>query len=427
MKTIVENRDLNEQCAVYTHKSGLKVYVQEKPLYSSAYAIFGTRYGSIDTTFKTNKDADFITVPAGIAHYLEHKLFESEDGDAFTRYAKTGAMANAFTSFDRTCYLFSCSSHFEESFRILLDFVQHPFFTEETVQKERGIIGQEINMYDDSASWRVLFNLLGALYHKHPVKIDIAGTVESIAKINAPLLYDCYNTFYNLNNMFICVAGNVQAERVFALTDELLKDCEPVEIIRADVNEPYEIVKNRVEISLPVAVPLFAIGYKEACERPQKTVLQRVCTELVMKMLLGNDTPLYKDLFGSGLINENFGAEYFIGHGYASIIIEGESNQPERVYEAINREIERQRSQGLDKTAFERAKKSMYGGYVSNYNNVEDTVMSMVNAAFLQEGVFDQYNCIKQVTYEQVCARFDEIFDVNNSALSVVWGKQEAR
>ncbi len=182
------------------HKSGLNIYVYEKEGYNSTYAVFGTRYGSINTTFSSN-GGEKMTVPDGIAHYLEHKLFECEDGDAFAKYAKTGANANAFTSFDKTCYLFSTTDNFKESLEILLDFVQRPYFTEETVAKEQGIIGQEIKMYDDSPEWRVMFNLLEIMYHNHPVKIDIAGTVESIAKITPELLYKCYNTFYNLTNM----------------------------------------------------------------------------------------------------------------------------------------------------------------------------------------------------------------------------------
>ena len=173
---------------------GLKIYIMEKPQYSSSFAIFGTKYGSVDTCFSKN-GGEQITVPEGIAHFLEHKLFESEEGDVFSKFAQTGASANAFTSFDRTCYLFSCSDNFYENLGTLLSFVQSPYFTAETVQKEQGIIGQEIRMYDDSPAWRVMFNMLMNMYHCHPVRIDIAGTVESIAQIDHELLYKCYETF----------------------------------------------------------------------------------------------------------------------------------------------------------------------------------------------------------------------------------------
>ena len=214
---------------VEDHASGLKIMVYPKPGYRSAYAVFGTRYGSVNTRFKA--DGELVSVPDGIAHFLEHKMFESEEGDAFAKYAKTGASANAFTSFDQTCYLFSCTENFEKSFEILLDLVQSPYFTEQTVQKEQGIIGQEIRMYDDSPDWRVMVNLLNALYHNHPVKIDIAGTVESIAEITAEKLYQCYRAYYNLHNMVLCVAGNVDPGEVVKIADRKLK---PVEKVTAE-------------------------------------------------------------------------------------------------------------------------------------------------------------------------------------------------
>ena len=172
------------------HQSGLDIYVYPKEGYKSSYAIFGTKYGSINTCFSVD-GKEKITVPDGIAHYLEHKLFESEEG----------ANANAYTSFEKTCYLFSCTDKLEQSLEILLDFVQSPYFTAQTVAKEQGIIGQEIKMYDDDPNWRVMLNMLEGMYKNHPVRIDIAGTVESIAQITAEKLYEVYNVIYNLKNM----------------------------------------------------------------------------------------------------------------------------------------------------------------------------------------------------------------------------------
>ena len=222
----IENEILGEGYYSIDHKSGLKILVYPKPEYTSTYAVFGTKYGSIDTRFKRSDTESFTEIPAGTAHFLEHKLFESEELDAFQRYAKTGASANAYTSFDRTCYLFACTGHFKENFEILLDFVRHPYFTEATVQKEQGIIGQEIDMYKDSPEWECLFNLLECLYHKHPVKIDIAGTKESIAEITAEMLFSCYETFYNLSNMALAVAGKTTVEEVLEIADRLLESDE---------------------------------------------------------------------------------------------------------------------------------------------------------------------------------------------------------
>ena len=223
----IKNEVLNEGYYEIDSDSGLKIFVYPKPKHNSTYAIFGTKYGSIDCAFKID-DSETVKVPEGITHYLEHKLFESEDGDAFSKYAKTGASANAYTSFDKTCYLFSTGDNFDESLKILLDFVQQPYFTEQTVQKEQGIIGQEITMYDDDPGWRVYFNLLRAIYHKNPVRIDIAGTIESISHINAELLYKCYNSFYNLHNMVLVVCGNVTPEQVLSIANERLKPSKPI-------------------------------------------------------------------------------------------------------------------------------------------------------------------------------------------------------
>lgn len=414
-----KNSLIDEEIKVFQHKSGLKVYVCEKTEYTSSYAVFGTRYGSIDTKFRVSK-GDFIEVPEGIAHYLEHKLFESEELDAFARFAKTGASANAFTSFDRTCYLFSCGNKFEENFRILLDFVQHPYFTEQTVQKEQGIIGQEIQMYDDSAPWRVLFNLLTALYKNHPVRIDIAGTVESISKINAELLYDCYNTFYNLNNMFICVAGNVEAEKVFEICNEMLINGEPIEIERAMPDEADSVVQDRIEISLPVSMPLFTVGFKEKCEKPQKSLKQKVLSEIVLKCIFSDDTALYKELFDKGLINDAFGAEYFSGHGYSATIIEGESENPDEVREIINKYILGYIEKGVPESDIERAVKAFYGNSLRSFNSAESIAMNLVDSAFCEYDVFGEFDIVKNITKQDVDERIKEMFAVENSAISIV-------
>ena len=417
------NEKINETIKVYNHKSGLKIFVCEKSDFSSAYAIFGTRYGSIDTKFRI-KGQDVIEVPEGIAHYLEHKLFESEEQDAFARFAKTGASANAFTSFDRTCYLFSCSSKFEDNFRILLDFVQHPYFTEETVKKEQGIIGQEINMYDDNAGWRVLFNLLCALYENHPVRIDIAGTIESIAKINAELLYDCYNTFYNLNNMFVCVAGNVNAQEVFDLCDELLLDKEKIEIERYMPDEPINVVKDKIEIQLPVSIPMFALGFKEECKTPVKTVREKVLTDIVLNCIFSQDGELYKELFDKQLINENFGTEYFNGFGYSTVIVEGESNNPDEVRCLINEYIQKVKNKGISAEDIERCIKVSYGGYVRSFNSVENIVMNMVDNAFDETLPFEELEILSSITPSDVNDRLKEILNIENSAISVVNKKE---
>ena len=193
--------------------NGLDVYILPKQGFNKSFATFTTKYGSVDNHFKSLEKQEFVQVPDGIAHFLEHKLFEKEDGDVFQQFSKQGASANAFTSFTRTAYLFSSTSEFEQNLTTLIDFVQDPYFSEKTVEKEKGIIGQEINMYDDNPDWRLYFGTIANMYHHHPVKIDIAGTVESIAPITKDMLYECYHTFYHPSNMLLFIIGPVDAER----------------------------------------------------------------------------------------------------------------------------------------------------------------------------------------------------------------------
>lgn len=398
--------------------SGLSVYIMEKPRYSSAYAVFGTKYGSIDTMFSKNGE-EMISVPEGIAHFLEHKLFESEDGDAFTRYAQTGGYANAFTSFDRTCYLFSCSDRFYDNLEILLDFVQHPYFTEETVAKEQGIIGQEIRMYDDSPSWRVMFNMLHCMYHNHPVKIDIAGTVESISKIDAKLLYDCYDTFYNPANMFICVVGNVDTEKVLKQIEASVVDKPPVTIERGEFSEPQGVVSNYVEQALEVAMPMFCYGYKQKITSPNRRLKSKVCAALLLELICGDASPLYARLVREGLINDEFGTEYFTGHGYAAVIFEGESANPKRVAEEISKEIERIRVEGIDKKLLSAVRCGMYGDAIRRFNSVEGLAMQLIECAMTDSDLFEELKLLRSVTAEDVYKRLD-LFDAENAVLSVI-------
>ncbi|MBR6902895.1 MAG: insulinase family protein [Clostridia bacterium] len=416
-KQIFES-EIGESYTLATLDNGLKIYICEKPSYTSAYAIFGTKYGSIDTRFSKN-GGEAVSVPEGIAHFLEHKLFESEDGDAFTKYAETGAMANAFTSFDRTCYLFSCSDRFYENLNILLDFVQSPYFTKETVEKEQGIIGQEIRMYDDSPSFKVLFNMLSQMYLNHAVKIDIAGTVESIAEINSDLLYKCYETFYNPANMYICIAGNVDTKEVLSIIESSIKPCERVEIDRVGFDEPDSVLSNYVEQSFPVLTPIFCYGYKQKIKTPYRRLKSKVCVELLLEIICGEASPLYKRLVDEGLINDEFEFEYFTGRDYASVIFSGESSDPKRVAEEISKEIAKIRENGFDKRLFSAVKCALYGDAVRSFNSVEAIALSFTECAISDYDLFEKIRLLKTVSYADVLKRID-VFDDDLSVLSVI-------
>lgn len=400
------------------HPTGLTVYVYPKEGYKSAYAIIGTKYGSINTCFSCD-GGEKITVPDGIAHYLEHKLFESEEGDVFAKFAQTGANANAYTSFEKTCYLFSCTSKFDESFEMLLDFVQDPYFTAQTVAKEQGIIGQEIKMYDDSPDWRVLFNMLGGMYQNHPVKIDIAGTVETIAQITAEKLYGVYNVFYNLGNMAICVAGNVTPEQVLKTCDKMLKSNEKHEIKNYFEDEPYEIAEPYVEQNFPVSVPMFNLGFKE---KPDSVLTEKQLAEtnILLSMLASPASSLYRNLMDANLINSSFSYELFDGPGYCSVIFGGESRAPKQAAEMIKRFISKYKAEGLNKEDFDIARKSIYGDVISSLNSVSSIANAILDYHFNNNEMFKYIEAVENTSLEDVNVKFKKMLDVNNCTLSVV-------
>lgn len=416
----VKSERLGESYFEIDHPSGLKILVYPKKNYAATYAVFGTRYGSIDTEFRLNGEEKFTCVPEGIAHFLEHKLFESEDLDAFERYAKTGASANAYTSFDKTCYLFSCTGKFQESLEILLDFVTHPYFTEKTVQKEQGIIGQEIQMCRDEAGWEALFSLLRAMYKTHPVRIDIAGTVESIAEITPELLYKCYETFYNFSNMVLCVAGNVTPDEVLSVADRLLKPQKPIRIERKFHREPREVAESYTEEKLSVAFPIFSLGFKEAVETPERSLREILISDIILEAVAGKTSAFYSELLEAGLINTSFESEYFCGYGYAAWIFTGESPDGREVQKRITARIRALQESGISKADFERIRKKLYGRSIMQFNDIDGIANAMVSAYFCKEGLFDETEILQSLTLDEVNARLRTALQTDCASLSVI-------
>lgn len=396
-KEILTCKSTGTSCVHVKHSSGLDIYISEMKGFSSVYAMFGTKYGSVNTIFKTAADTEYTSVPNGIAHFLEHKLFENEDCGVFELYAATGASGNAFTSFDRTCYLFSCTKNYTENLRILLDFVQKPYFTKENVEKEQGIIGQEICMTNDNPQWRVLFNMLKCMYHSHPVKIDIAGTQESIAQIDAELLYKCYNTFYNLNNMVLSVAGNIDADEVLAICGELLKPCEDKGLETVFPHEPDDIVQPEIREKQPIGTSIFQLGYK--CVPADGNLLEKnMIASLAAGVIADPASKMYNKLLADGIINGSFGCDVFCGDGYFSVIFDGESEYPDTVKKAVADEIERICREGVDENVFSRLKKSFYGDLVRQFNNVNAVGSIMLNAHMAGAGPFDSVDIVSALS-----------------------------
>jgi len=406
-------------------KSGLSIYIMPRADYTGSFAIFATKYGSVDSEFVVPGEKAVTKVPDGIAHYLEHKMFDQADGsNVFDKFSEFGGDANAFTSFNLTAYLFSATDNVYKNLETLLDYVQSPYFTKESVEKEQGIIGQEIRMYDDNAPWRLFFNLLGLLYHNNPVKIDIAGTVESIAKIDKDLLYKCYNTFYNLSNMTLFVTGNLDVEKTLETIKNNIKNSEPFseEIKRIYPNEPKSVAGKIKKQKISVATPMFMIGWKDNDNGygGKKLLKKTIEMEILTEMIFGKGSKLYNELYNEGLINNSFSFEYTPQVEYAFTEIDGESKNPDLVYERVNKYLADLLENGLDEKDFERIKKVIWGDYIRSFNDIEGYAHSYITMSLVGINYFDYFNEYEKITFADIEKRLKEQFNPELCVMSQI-------
>ncbi len=407
--------------------NGLPVYVLPKPGFQKTYATFTTRYGSIDNRFQVEGLPE-CRVPNGIAHFLEHKMFEEPKGDVFARFASQGGSANAFTSFDRTSYLFTATEQIHANLETLIDFVQNPYFTDENVEKEKGIIGQEIKMYQDNPDWQVYFGLIEALYQVHPVHIDIAGTIESISQITKETLYECYRTFYHPQNMLLFVVGGVDPEEVMMLVrdNQEKKEIPPQgKISRFFDPEPEAVRQSRIVKTLPVSLPKCYIGLKE---KPVgtlgKELLKRECeTKLMTDALFSPSSPLYQSLYDDNLISDNFSYEYQCAADYGFVAFGGDTRSPELLLQRVREHIGQVREKGIPDSDFNRIKKKKIGNFLRMLNSPEAIAHEFTKYRFRDSDLFDVLPALESVTREDVHRRMNELFDWRASAVSIVSGE----
>lgn len=420
--TEIKSDILNDKYYKLTHSSGLTVFVYPRKDYVSTYAVMGTKFGSLNIEFNYNGKHE--KMPIGTAHFLEHKMFECEDGDSFELFSQLGANANAYTSFDKTCYLFSCTQDYEKSLEILFNFVTSPYFTDETVAKEQGIIGQEIKMYEDNPDWRITFNLLDAMYHNNGVKHSITGTVESIAQITPQMLYTCHSGFYNLKNMVLCIAGNADIEVISEIADKCLKNapCDCATPIFPD--EPDSVKERYTQETFAVAMPLFQLGFKENPKKPL-TEKQLAYTDILLYLLSSNTSPLYEELVNDELINTTFGYEHFEGIGYSGVIFSGETSDPELTAQKIKDAILKMKEMPIDEKELSIAKKALYGSTVASFNSVETIANTLIDFALSGRELYAYLEALINTTSEDIKNRLNEQLDVNNCSLSVMLPKKE--
>ena len=419
---LIENLKIEEKVYKEKLENGMTVMIIPKKNTQKKYVIWGTHYGSNESKFVVPGEEQETEVPKGVAHFLEHKMFEQENGpNSLDVLTALGVEANAYTTNDHTAYLFECTDKFYEALDELMDYVQHPYFTDENVEKEKGIIGQEIMMYDDYPEWKVYLNTLEAMYHNHPVKLDITGTIETISHIDKDVLYKCYNTFYHPSNMVLAVCGDFEPNEILEEIKKRLLPREAAgEIKRIYPEEPKEIVKDYAEQNMEVSMPLFTIGIKDIPAEEKEKVKKHIAIEILLNMLLGRSSKLYKELYNEGIILAQPSLEYEFSDGYAHILITGQGVEPEKVFERLKKEISRLKESGIDQEEFDRIKKMIYGGYVKEYNDVAETARMFLADFFKGINSFDYIDEINSVKSEYGNQVLKEAFDERRMVLSVV-------
>lgn len=408
---------LNEELFFEKMENGLSVYILPKPGFNKTYATFTTKYGSIDNHFKAPQDSEFTKVPDGIAHFLEHKLFEKEDGDVFQQFSKQGASANAFTSFTRTAYLFSSTSNVEKNLETLIDFVQEPYFSDKSVEKEKGIIGQEITMYDDNADWRLYYGVIENMYHNHPVKIDIAGTIDSIAGINKELLYQCYNAFYHPSNMLLFVTGPVDPDEIMTQirNNQAKKEFENRgEIIRKFEEEPDSTATKKRTIHMHVQTPKCIVGIKASKLglQGQELLKRELAINLFLDVVFGKSSEYYDQLFSEGLIDNSFFYDYTQEYGFGFAMVGSDTSKPdilEEKFKTILLDVKSGKILTEDK--INTARKKKIGSFMRTLNSPESIANQFTRYAFNDMELFNVVPTLETLSFDEIVEAVNDLID----------------
>ena len=406
-----------------TLPNGLQVCVVPKSGFTKKYAFFATRYGGMDTRFCL--DGKWMDTPAGIAHYLEHKMFDTKEGNALQELAKNGAEPNAFTSNAITGYYFDSTEHFEENLKILLSFVSVPYFTEESVEKEQGIIGQEIRMIEDNPDWQIYMRMLQSMYFNSTARTSIAGTVESISHITAETLYDCHKAFYTPSNMILTVVGDVDANRVIELANTILPSEGGPVIPRDYGTEPEEIAEKETKLAMEVSCPQFLTGFKcRPAAEGEDFLRLAVIGDMACDILLGDSSPLYQRLYDQGLINTSFGGAFEMMPGVAYLYAGGDSRDARTVVKEIQKEANRLVREGIDENFYQRVRKAAFGSNLRGFNSFENIAVSLTEGYFHGYDPFLFPQVFDSITKDDIVAFLRESIQEERSVLSEIVPKE---
>ncbi len=407
-----------DYCLKKVLDNGLTLYIAPNKR-TVSYAVFSTNFGSVNSNFVCSDGTSF-SLPDGMAHFLEHKMFETMDGgDAFELFAQTGADANAYTSFTKTSYLFACTQDFEQNLEILLDFVTHPHFTNESVDKEKGIITEEITMYDDHPAWQSRSEMMKGLYRAdNPLIIDIAGDSASVSKATPELLYSIHSQFYDLSNMSVCIAGNVDIEKVTKLC-EALKPSTRKEIPKTvfPKEEKASVEKYR-EKYMQVSRPVFSFGVKDTvCNDMAEMHKRAYALSIIATALFSTSSEFYTRLYDEGIVNNTFSSGYEYTEYYAMYMFHGESDKVLLLYDELCKYIEQVKENGLDKDSFEIARRAVYANILRGFESSARTCEEMSETG---EFVFRAPDVISKITYDYAMDVFKSVFTPESYTLSVI-------
>jgi predicted Zn-dependent peptidase len=416
-------KNIDETIYLGEHDSGLEIFVLPKKNFRKKHAYFMTNYGSIFNSFKNEKD-EIINKPFGIAHFLEHKIFEEDEGNVFQKFALLGADVNAYTKFDSTAYNFSTVDNFYESLKLLIKFVQTPYITEENVEKEKGIIEQEIKMYLDNADWKVYFNALKAIYKTNYIREDIAGSVESIQEISKDDLIECYNYFYSPKNMIVFVIGDVDVDEVFETVEQsLLEEYINRKSVPSIVMEKEEEQINLKEIHeyMEVSQPKFIFGFKDTRKYSDEELFKRaLAIKIALVSFFGISSKFYNNLYEEGLIDESFSTEHSFSKYYNHTIFGGESDNPKKLYEKVINEINNIKKNKFDEESLFRVKRKFTGRYIASFNSLQAIASLFTDHYIKGINSFNYLEILESISIEYIEEVFKDHFDTNNSVISII-------
>ncbi|MBF2752732.1 EF-P 5-aminopentanol modification-associated protein YfmH [Staphylococcus saprophyticus] len=405
--------------------NGLKLFIIPKKGFQKTFVTYTTKFGSLDNKFKPHGSDTFVTVSDGVAHFLEHKLFENDDEseDLFTAFAEDNAQVNAFTSFDRTSYLFSATDHVERNIKRLLTMVESPYFTKETVDKEKGIIAEEIKMYQEQPGYKLMFNTLKAMYDTHPIRVDIAGSVESIYEITKDDLYLCYETFYHPSNMLLFVVGDVDVANIYDVVatheNQRDKEAQP-QIVRDPLIEKATVNESKVTETMKLQSPRLMLGFKNnpLVDEPDASFVKRdLEMTLFYEMLFGEETDFYQSLLNEDLIDETFGYQFVLEPTYSFSVITSATQYPDKLKALLLTEIENNQGQLNDEEAFSLLKKQFIGEFISGLNSPEYIANQYTKLYFEGVSLFDLLEIVESITLESVnetskmCLNLEQVVD----------------